>query len=348
MANASTHCIIVLESVLSRRNSSELSRLLYESRLFSQFNHPIISKAPLQPYFSALLFCPTESIVRKKFSHYLAWVVKTPVIDKSWGEQMEIITKHCGHITTFAISKDNRFLASAAKRNRRFMLWDMILGTLVHEFKGHTAYVGSLAFLQNDELASGSADGIINLWNIESRSLVRTLKDGEGSVEWIAVSRESCLVTASSDKNLGIRNASGNLLKSFKLDWPNKVEFLPNYVDVAAIDAHGLVQIWNVPSQKFLKFIRTTPKGACNWAAIPRAIAVSPDGSKLATALKPPHSSINIWEISSGNLLKTIKVSEGLAECSMVFSPDGEQIAYADKGSPSAITIWNISSDHSS
>jgi WD40 repeat protein len=44
-------------------------------------------------------------------------------------------------------------------------IWDLISGKLIRTLSGHTDYVLSLARLNNNTLASGSADKSIKIWN---------------------------------------------------------------------------------------------------------------------------------------------------------------------------------------
>ena len=59
--------------------------------------------------------------------------------------------------------------------DNRILIWNIIEGKIKIILKGHTASIASLALLNNQLLASGSADAIINIWNPYNGTLIRTI-----------------------------------------------------------------------------------------------------------------------------------------------------------------------------
>ncbi|KAM3501908.1 hypothetical protein MY10362_005206 [Beauveria mimosiformis] len=74
-----------LRSLVSRdKKSTKVLALLRDAYRFAAAHYDSLDEAPLQIY-TALIFTPTNSIVRKTFGHkYNAWVQGKPVVDNNW------------------------------------------------------------------------------------------------------------------------------------------------------------------------------------------------------------------------------------------------------------------------
>jgi WD40 repeat protein len=87
-----------------------------------------------------------------------------------------------------AFSSDGRRLLSGSEYAVK--LWDAATGRLLRTFEGHSGHVFSVALLPDRKrLISGSEDGTIRIWNVESGAVLATLlaaRDGE----WLALTPE--------------------------------------------------------------------------------------------------------------------------------------------------------------
>ena len=69
-------------------------------------------------------------------------------------------------------------------------LWDLATGQLLRTFEGHSGFVPSVAFSPDGvRVLSGSADGTMKLYKLETGDLVATLV-GAGDGEWVALTPE--------------------------------------------------------------------------------------------------------------------------------------------------------------
>ncbi len=84
------------------------------------------------------------------------------------------LTGHSEFVITLALSPDNTILASGSnalypRYDGKIMLWNYANeSTAFKTLVGHTRWVGSLCFISNQVLASGSGDYTIKIWNLTS------------------------------------------------------------------------------------------------------------------------------------------------------------------------------------
>lgn len=111
---------------------------------------------------------------------------------------------------------------AAAGDSTLISLYDVKSGEAIALLRGHEAWVTSLDWSHSGEyLVSGSLDGKIKIWSVETRQCVCTMTDGEGrglwAVKWLPRGETSVergkperFVTAGNGGAVGIyREASG-------------------------------------------------------------------------------------------------------------------------------------------
>src|SRR5690606_13330469 len=98
--------------------------LVSDAVRFALHNRHTIEHAPLQAYVSALIFTPTNSLIRKEFSEEEPlWVNLKPIIETSWSPCMQTLEGHGTCVTSVAFSPDGRQIASCAG-NSTIKVWD--------------------------------------------------------------------------------------------------------------------------------------------------------------------------------------------------------------------------------
>ncbi|KAL4735577.1 hypothetical protein BDV11DRAFT_211866 [Aspergillus similis] len=130
----------------------EILQFLNDGMQFFLRNTPIASTAPLQLYYSGLIFLPEQSVVRRTYSENIPkWICPLPQTltghsgsVNSTGKEMQTLTGHSGSVYS------------------TIKLWDVKTGKELQTLTGYLDRVDSVAFSSDGStLASGSNDNTI-------------------------------------------------------------------------------------------------------------------------------------------------------------------------------------------
>jgi hypothetical protein len=207
---------------------------------------------------------------------------------------------------------------------------------LAQTFTGHKSQVVKLAFLPSgDILASVSADGTLNLWNVKTGKLVKTLSNPKDSFGAFALSDDGTLL-AKSGQNNSIRiydlvnNKATHTLKGHK-DFINQMVFSPDGKYLATVSDDKSLILWDVATGKIVgKNDQFTDSVL--------SADFSPSGGLLVTG--DASGLVNHWTIPELKRLANIQANKPGEEVNSVsFSPDGKWIATS--GSSGFLKLWN-------
>jgi WD40 repeat protein len=288
-----------------------------------------IEAYPLQVYVSALLFSPTQSLIRNAFEHEEPshFTIK-PTLRDSWGACLQTLTiGEYDKIRCVAFSPNSRLLACTIKRTvniynatsgarlqtiehsnskkgvaflsesllavasegNLIRIWDLTIGVCLKALEGHEDVVNDVAF-SGSQLASASRDGTVKIWDTTSGACLRTLADN------------SCAVTM--------------------------VAFSSNLVAASSIGR--ITKIWNADSGMCVFTLHTN-------VYTYTSLAFSPDSTQLALTLD---ESVEIWDVNNGTCLQKL-VGHTDTVHSVIFSRDATWLASAS--ADRTVKIWSPS-----
>ena len=123
-----------------------MSSFVHDALRFAMWSGAGIQEAPLQVYYGALVFAPTQSIVRHQFRREMPERVQVKSgLDQDWGPLLQTLEGHTSAVSSVAFSAAGDRLASASW-DKTVRVWDAKTSQLLHTLKG-TGWVQTIAFL---------------------------------------------------------------------------------------------------------------------------------------------------------------------------------------------------------
>jgi WD40 repeat protein len=208
---------------------------------------------------------------------------------------------------------------------------------LVRSFIGHQSSVESVVFSQNGKIAlSGSADGTLKLWEVDSGNVLRTFDGHQGMVTSVALSPDgNAALSGSWDGTMKLWNVdSGNVVHSFESDTKivRTVAFSPDGKTALSSSDDGTLRLWDVSSRSLIRAFEGQQLGACS-------VAFSPGGK---TALSVSwDKTLKLWDVGSGVLIRSFEGHTDIVRA-VAFSPDGKT-ALSGSGDRT-LKLWDVGS----
>lgn len=188
------------------------------------------------------------------------------------------------------------------------------------EMKGHEDRVMGVAFIRDDKLlVSGSEDGTIRIWDVQTGRELRRAEVGS-AVKSIAVTDDGSAIAAA------IQGKSETTLSVFDVDnlkvgstWQ-----VPR-ADHVGISSNAKVVItdclpatlWDAKTGR--EIFKLSGKDA-NWAF---DVAISRDGNFVLTGGSPESGAVQLWDAGTGNNIATFNIHTGIVNA-VAISATGE------------------------
>ncbi len=204
--------------------------------------------------------------------------------------------------------------------------------------EGHRKSVRAIAYSPDGtQLASGSWDNDICIWDLKTGETIRTLKGHTDAVRTVAFSPDGKrLASGSSDNTIRIWNAeTGEAIRTLEghTNAVVTVAYSPNGMQLASSGRNeGTIRIWNPDTGEPQQTFDSGRRSALY------SISYSPDGVKLAAAYGD--KKIRIWDAKTGALLKTLTGHANHVEC-VAYSPDGTKLVSVSPTGNKRIHIWD-------
>lgn len=272
--------------------------------------------------------------------------------------QITIQSGHRGMIRCLALSRDEKYLASAGA-DKTVIVWDVESEKKVLAFTGHENWIVALEFSPNSKttlLASGDYDGSVKIWNVQAGKLEQEITTTSPySITSLSFSPTGEMLAIATGNKVSVWNVNSRTMQSVlegHRDPVTKVVYgRNNYIFSSSLD--GTLGIFNTVTGEY----KHTPREQYGFAGM----TIDPDKDLFATAYanggikidlpqdndvdigpsfpKPDiNKGIGFREYRLGNFVKTT-----FGSSAMTFLPDGS-LAYNDGFK---IRIWDYASKSS-
>ncbi len=235
-------------------------------------------------------------------------------------------------VNALLVSPNGKTLISSSSKN--IQTWQLDTGLQLRTFPDY----GSIAVTPDGQTlvsGSGSYDGTISLWNLETGTLERNiLGDTKGAgIDAIAISPNGETLASASNYQGKVKVwqlHSGKLLYTCAGHKPLVMN--PNGQNFVSGSKDGSIKVWSLYSGTLLRTIPGQGKEVT-------AIAISPNGQTLASGSWD--GTVYLWHLLTGNLLNTLSHSQTDTPITAIaISPDGN--ALASSGRRGTVKLWNL------
>jgi WD40 repeat protein len=216
-------------------------------------------------------------------------------------------------------------------------VWDLATGEQVQSLDRGAAH--ATFSMRGTWVASGGYNAPIELWDIETGEVLKTLEGHTDRVFGLAFSPDGVLLASGS--GMGPSDVSDYTLKIWDVDSGRElhalqghsgdihaVAFSPDGTLVASASTDYTVRLWNVGSGEL---VHTLWHRDGLWD-----VTFSPDGELLASG--GVGRRVRLWDITSGQELRSLR--HGDEVMAVAFSPDGSLLAAA--GYDHLVYLWGL------
>jgi WD40 repeat protein len=259
------------------------------------------------------------------------------------GKILCTLTGHSGSVSAIAFHPFKPMLISGSWDNRlkvwnlqdvsqqNYLASDRLISTLT----GHSDKINAVGISPDGQiLASGSQDGTINLWNIDTAELMDAIAAHSEGVTSLTFSPDGkTLVSGSADSTINVWDVQTKELQHSLTDSSTRVRSIaisPNGQILASGSEDKTIKLWHLPTGELLNTLTG------HWGEV-NAVAISRDGQTLVSASWD--ETIRLWHLPTGTLLHSLTGHKGVV-VSLAISPYSQKIVSGSQDR--TIRVWGM------
>ncbi|UKZ92792.1 uncharacterized protein TrAFT101_007728 [Trichoderma asperellum] len=275
---------------LPHNKNTQLSGLLSTIEKFMLRNGALIAESPLQVYGSALIFSPMHDQVKAtQWNERLSFVKDIQGIRTD--AFLQTLKGHNDEVTALAFSPNGETLASKSV-DKTLRCWDIATGALKRTIQCHDDEVSAIAFSPDNRVLLLATYGNPMLGMDTKRSEKEIAKGDDYWITYIPLSPDSGMPEAVRGNRMVRLNGRSPVNEGYCN--VTAFTFSSDCKTLASGSNSGLIQLWDATTG----ICRQTVKGHDYRV---RAIAISPDGSKLASGCR---QKLRLCDAATGAPLK--------------------------------------------
>ncbi|KAF7820574.1 angio-associated migratory cell protein [Senna tora] len=252
-------------------------------------------------------------------------------------DSVHIFTGHTGELYTVSCSPTDATLVATGGGDDKGFLWKIGQGDWASELQGHKDSVSSLAFSYDGQLlASGSLDGIVQVWDA-SGIHKGTLEGPGGGIEWLRWHpRGHLLLAGAEDSTVWMWNADrGAFLNTFAGHGGSVTcgDFTPDGKIICTGSEDATLRIWNPKSGENLNVVRGHPYHTEGLTCM----SISSSSTLALTGSKD--GSVHVVNITTGKVISSLASHSDSIEC-VGFAPSDSWAAIG--GLDQRLVVWDI------
>ncbi|KAK6344182.1 hypothetical protein TWF696_007824 [Orbilia brochopaga] len=323
--------INTLDSIVDEDNSENISAFVHDIKRFAIWNQYIIGKAPLQTYYSALIFAPKKCKVRCTFKpeERIEWMSQLPRVPDDWSGLLKTIRGHTDIVSSVAFLPRGR-----TQENHMIRLWDTATVSSQQLLSEHTDCVTSIAFSHRMKtFASVLGDYTIQLWDAATGSPQHLLDGHTMDITSMEFSPDGkILASASRDSTMRLWDVASGSPQQLLIGNPEgatSMAFSPDGKTLASASRDSIISLWDVATGS----LRQSLDGHTMGVVDIMTFTSSYDGKRLISISRD--LTVRLWDVATGSLQKLLPRHPNMA-FSVALSPNGKLLASARLGS----TVW--------
>jgi WD40 repeat protein len=221
------------------------------------------------------------------------------------GRLLKNLTGHTNTIFNLALLlKNRREILISCSGDKTIKVWNQTNGKLLKTLRGHKGKVYCVCSLPNGNLASGSLDETIRIWNLKTDENIITIKkpyDNSYSVFFLLLPESGHFASGETDSLIKIFNGTTGFLANSLIGHTDQITFLINLSarHLASSSDDRTVRVWDLLNGTCLETLRDHSNTV-------RSLALLKNGNLLSASLD---RTLKIWNLT-GVLTKTIKKLE--------------------------------------
>ncbi|MBE9100520.1 BTAD domain-containing putative transcriptional regulator [Vacuolonema iberomarrocanum] len=234
-------------------------------------------------------------------------------------------------VCSMAFSPDGSLLATG-DGGGRIVIWRMADQKPILTVQASTSWIIDLDFSQNGQQLVSEQTSSLNVWDVASGQLIKTL-NGHKSLIWTVASSptENLLVSGSVDADLIVWDLEKSELLHRLIGHTQQINaaaFSPDGTQIVSASVDKTLRIWNFKTGEMLN----------DWPceSEPQCVSFSPNGQHLA--IGQYDGTINIWNLQTEQIELTFKAHQSQI-VSIAFSPCGEYLASG--GVDATTKLWD-------